>query len=85
MGLEWSHQGATGWRGRPFAAIDLDVRGDEDYTPNLTIQAGWEWRQPAGRVSSLRLGLEYYNGRSPYGQFFELHEQWIGAGIWLDF
>ena len=37
------------------------------------------------RASSLRVALELYNGNSPFGQFFTYHEQWIGAGVYLDF
>ena len=85
VGLEWSNHAPTGWSGQPYAAIDLELYGDEDYTPDLTIQVGWQWIEPGVRLTSLRLGLEYYNGRSPYGQFFFVHEQWFGVGLFLDF
>jgi hypothetical protein len=85
FGLEWSRQVSTGFRGQPFAAIDVDVRGDENHTPNVTAQVGWQWQELDSRLPSLRLAVEFYDGRSPYGQFFDVHEQWIGGGIYLDF
>jgi hypothetical protein len=85
FGVEWSRRVSTGFRGQPFAALDIDIRGDEDYTPNLTAQIGWQWQELGSRLSSLRLALEFYDGRSPFGQFFDVHEQWLGAGIFLDF
>lgn len=78
LGIEWMRDCPTDWRGRPFAAVDLDLRSDQDYTGNLTVQVGWYWRTPFRR--SGRILLEYYTGKSPYGQFFQDNEDWIGIG-----
>jgi hypothetical protein len=75
-GIEWATQEPTGVRGSPFAAMDLEFRGDCDYTPNITLQAGWLWRGDVKRPS-LRVGAEYYDGRSPFFQFIDRHESWI--------
>ncbi len=85
VGLEWGRQVETGWPGQPFAAIDLDIRGEESCTPNLTLQVGWQWLQPDSFLWSRRVALTYYNGRSPCGQFFDRHERWLGLGLHLDF
>jgi hypothetical protein len=85
VGLEWSKQGWTGPCGQPYAALDLEFRGEERYTPDLSAQVGWEWRRPDSVVSAFRLALEFYDGRSPFGQFFDRHEQWIGVGAHLDY
>lgn len=84
IGAEWSKPGPTGVWGQPFAAIDCEFRGDEDYTPNLTAQIGWEW---SGMMYSpaFRVALEYYDGRSPFGQFIDRHESWVGLGVFFDF
>jgi hypothetical protein len=82
-GIEWSEYRNTGWKGQPYAAVDLEVRADQDYTGNVTVQAGWEWRRDDSN-RAVRLGLEYYNGKSPFGQFFREHEQWAGLGCWID-
>lgn len=78
LGLEWMREGPTDWRGRPFAAVDLDLRSDQDFTGNLTVQVGWFWRTLTRR--SGRFLLEYYTGKSPYGQFFRDDENWFGVG-----
>jgi hypothetical protein len=85
VGVEWSRQAPTGCKGQPFAALDLDIRGDENYSPNLTIEAGWEWLDPDALMSALRLAVVFYTGRSPYGQFFDRHEQWVGVSLSADF
>lgn len=83
LGLEWSRQGATGPWGQPFAAVDVEFRAEQDYEANTTLQLGWQWRAPDHRHAG-RLALEYYGGRSPYGQFFRNREDWIGLGMYYD-
>jgi hypothetical protein len=84
VGLEWNHPGCTGWRGRPYAAIDLEFRGDQNLVANFTSQLGWLWRA-YDYGPSIRLGLEYFDGRSPYGQFFFDRESWIGFGVYVGY
>jgi hypothetical protein len=84
VGAEWSRPIATGWWGQPFAALDLELRGDEDYTPNFTAQAGWQWLAEGARPG-IRMVLEYYDGRSPFGQFLDRHESWLAVTVYFDF
>jgi hypothetical protein len=84
MGVEWSKNQTTDWRGQPFAAFDLEFRGDQNYAADTTLQLGWQWKNiDNGR--SFRTGVELYNGRSPYGQFYLTHERFAGYGVWIDF
>jgi hypothetical protein len=84
VGLEWSSPCATPWYGRPYAAADIEIRGDLNYATNLASQLGWEWRGHA-YGPSFRVGVEYFSGRSPYGQFAQDREQWLGMGIFFGF
>jgi hypothetical protein len=84
-GIEWIGREVCHWiGGRPFAAFDMDLRGDQDYTANVTTQIGWRWSNSIHRPA-LRLALEYYDGRSPYGQFLLDRENWFGVGIMVDY
>ena len=47
------------------------------------MQTGWQWRGPSGHL--MRLGLEYFNGKSEQYQFTNDYEQQIGVGLWYDF
>lgn len=82
-GVEWSKQVFTGWKGQPFAAADFDFRSDQDYNTNFTFQIGWQFMNNTRK--SGRLALEYYNGNSPYGQFFRDHNEWFGFDFLYDF
>ena len=76
-GLEYSPPAPP--RGGPFAAFDMDLRAEQDFFRNITFQTGWQWKTNENRRSSARIGVEYYDGRSPYGQFYLERESSWGA------
>jgi hypothetical protein len=77
-GIEWIPRRCTPWYGSLFAAADLDVRGEQDHEPNVTLQLGWTWRTAvAGRGP--RVAAEYYRGKNPFGQYFLTDSDWIGV------
>jgi hypothetical protein len=83
-GIEWSERVTTSVYGQPFAAFDMVLRGEQDYTPNSTVQVGWQWlNMDTGR--SVRAAVEYFNGKSTLGQYFLEREQWVAVGLFLDF
>lgn len=84
-GFEWFHPGPTGWAGTPFAALNLDHRGDQDFEANLNVQVGWLWRNPYERLANIRLFAEYYTGGSPYGVFFQTKENFFAVGLSCDY
>ncbi len=84
FGAEWSRPLATGAKGQPFAAVDLEYRGDLDYTPNFSAQAGWQWLAKGARPS-VRLVAEFYDGRNPFGQFLDRHENRVSVALYCDF
>ncbi len=84
-GFEWYHPGPTGWAGTPFAALNLDHRGDRNFDANVTAQVGWLWRNPYERLANIRLFGEYYTGVSPYGVFFQTKESFFAVGLSCDY
>lgn len=83
-GVEWSRQRATGSRGQPFAALDLESREEQDFDGNTSLQFGWQWQGDALRPS-FRVAVELYDGRSHFGQLFQDREQYAGIGLFLDY
>jgi Protein of unknown function (DUF1207) len=68
----------------PFAAVNGHLREEMNFSGGLNVMAGWQWRGPAnGRL--LRIGLQYFNGKSMQYSFFSESEQLLGLGAWLDF
>ncbi len=74
------------WWGRrlgPFAAVNLSAYEENDWEKNLTIQAGLVL--PVGRLArTYRIGLEYYDGRVPLGEFFLEDDRALSFGFWFD-
>lgn len=84
FGLEYSPVRQTGYRGAPFFAFNGALREELNFSGNLVVQAGWQWRQPKnGHL--LRAGMEYYNGKSNQFELFDQFENKIGLGIWFDY
>jgi hypothetical protein len=74
-----------GSSGSPFVAAHADFQGVLGFNPNINLQAGWLWRNPTQRLANARVFVEYYRGRSPYGQFAFVREDFYGVGAALDF
>jgi len=72
------------WWGRPFAAVNVHLREDFDFSGNVNIVAGLQWKGPETR-RAMRWGVQYFNGKSLQYSFFDQHEEWTGTGLWLDF
>ncbi len=74
----------TGLRGGPFLAVNSNLRQEVDYGGDIVVQFGWMWRKYA-RGSNLRIGGEYFYGKSDQFEFFRQTESRIGWGVWYDF
>lgn len=73
------HKGLTGW----YLALDAQVHEEDAWNLSAAIQLGWV--MPVKQLGrTYRLGLEYYRGRSPLGEFFQDDEDHIAIGWWFD-
>ena len=68
--------------GSPFFAVNGHLREELNFGGGLTVQTGWSWRVTSGR--QLRMGMHYYNGKSPQYSFFNDHDQLIGFLVAFD-
>jgi len=83
FGVDYAQPGHTGIYGTPFFAINGHLRQEVNFGGNLVAQTGLLWRSEHDQV--LRLGLQYFNGKSSQFQFFNRFEQQIGVGLWYDY
>jgi hypothetical protein len=84
FGLEFQREprfwdGRLGW----YAAGDLSSYEEDAWDPNLTLQAGLTFGG-GSPGALLRVGLEYYDGRSQIGELFQSREAHLAWGLWLD-
>lgn len=65
----------------PIVALDVQSFEERDWAVNYSARAGVEFR--SGWLASRRLQvlLEYFNGSSPNGQFFDRTIEYFGPGV----
>ena len=83
FGADFSSPEPTGPAGAPFFAINSHLREENNYSGNVNVQTGWQWRGRTGHL--FRIGIQYFNGMSEQYQFFNKFEEQLGAGIWYDY
>lgn len=84
FGLQYEQRDRVNCQGAPFAAANIHLREEVDFGGGINILAGWRWRgDPSGHV--LRIGLQFYNGKSIQYSFLRQSEQFVGTGIWVDY
>jgi len=69
--------GKAGW----YSALDISAYEEDDWDTNITFQTGFDLRSHDRRW---RLELEYYDGRSQYGEFFQYRDKYTSIGVMLD-
>jgi hypothetical protein len=64
--------------------LGADFRSIEQFSWNInaSVQGGLEWSHISGK-RRLRLLLNYYRGRNPYGQFFNQKVEVFGVGFYF--
>lgn len=84
FGAQYNPLDDTGLRGAPFAAVNVHLRQEVDFGGGINVMAGWRWRgAESGRL--LRIGLQYYNGKSIQYSFLHEDQQLFGYGVWMDY
>jgi len=81
-GLEY--RSPSSWIGgalKPVAAIDVQNRQESDWHTDISIRTGIQFENPDFLSRKMQILLEYYNGKSPNGQFFEQNIVLYGIGI----
>jgi len=87
----WTVQYGAEWRSpwplagdgtvRPVLAADLQHREQADWATDCSLRAGLLFEQPGTLQQRLAVMLEYYDGRSPNGQFYTERIQYFGVGL----
>jgi hypothetical protein len=83
FGAEYSPARPTGKRPVPFVAVNGHLREELNYSGNLVVQTGYQWRGETNHL--FRAGLHYYTGKSDQYEFFRQYEDKVGLGLWYDF
>jgi hypothetical protein len=68
---------------RPLAAVDIQNREQNGWSPDISIRAGIQFEKVPIFDRRFQLLLEYFSGHSPNGQFFRDKIEYIGLGLHL--
>jgi hypothetical protein len=71
---------------RLVAALDVKSTEQQEWTPAYSARAGVElawWRSADHPPRLVSVLAEFYDGPSPYGQFFLESIRYVGAGLHL--
>jgi hypothetical protein len=72
------------WQGgaiRPITAVDIQSREESDWNVDVSVRGGIQFENPVIASRKMSLLIEYYNGRSPNGQFYIENIEVIGLGL----
>jgi hypothetical protein len=84
-GLEWRARDSFLGLGRPVAGIDVKSWEEHDWDLDVAVSVGLERGSNRPGERRLRWMLDFYDGHSPYGQFFEDEVRYVGFGIYVGF
>jgi len=83
-GVELEHYFKNQYFGGVFAAANISAYQLNAFSPNISLNAGYILPQ-AKHSQRLRVGVNYYNGRSLSNQFYNRKEKFIGVYCAVDF
>ncbi|MCP4307573.1 MAG: DUF1207 domain-containing protein, partial [bacterium] len=66
-----------------YGAINYGAWEERDWKGNTTFHTGLVLPLKA-LARTYRVGLEYYQGRAAFGEFFQEDERWLAFGFWLE-
>ena len=66
---------------RPVIAADLQHRDETGWNLDASVRGGIEVADPSRYVNKMLLLVEYYDGYSPNGQFFDDRVRTLGLGL----
>ena len=70
---------------RYVAGIDVKNQEEGDWEPNISVRTGFQFEKTEFPNTNVKILFEYFNGRSPNGQFYDQTIEYWGVGIHSNF
>ena len=61
--------------------MDIQHRQESSWDTDVSVRTGIQFENPDYLSRKVHLLFEYYNGKSPNGQFYENHIEFFGLGL----
>jgi len=85
FGGEYHHAKHRLFNGRWVGGVDLTAFEGDDWGINSTVKAGLEFGTPGSGNRRIRVTLERYDGKAPFGQFYDVKITSYGLSAYLLF
>jgi len=85
LGVELTSPRAWAGHLRPVLGVDVQSRQEHGWDPDLSVRAGVQLESPRLASKRLQILLDYYQGHSPNGQFFDREIEYWALGTHLHF
>jgi len=83
-GLELEYYLPKRYLGGVYSAFNISAYQLNAFSPNISFGAGYIFPQEL-MASKLRIGFQYYNGRSLINQFYNRKERFVALNVTADF
>jgi hypothetical protein len=84
-GLEWRARDSFLGLGRPVAGVDVKSWEEHDWDLDVAVSIGLERGSHRPGERRVRWMIDFYDGHSPYGQFFDDEVRYVGFGVYVGF
>lgn len=81
--LEYYFPGKMKYAGGLFGGFNVSSYQENGFAPNINVVGGWLLPQDKFK-KRLRIGIQYYNGRSLINQFYYRKEKFVGFSLMMD-
>lgn len=79
-GIEWRYPGTfAGGTLKPLAGADFKNREESDWDTDVSLRAGFQIESIKMNWNTLYLMLEYFNGHTPNGQFYDRTVEYLSV------
>lgn len=83
FGGEYHDAKARLFKGRWIGGVNFSALEGDDWNINTTVKAGLEFGKPGSGSRRIRGMLEWYDGKAPFGQFFDVEIASYGVSAYL--
>ena len=71
--------------GNWISGIDIQMWDQQQWNVNTSIRTGIEYGKPGSGNRRIRIMLTAYDGKIPFGQFYDIDTKAIGASVYLGY
>lgn len=81
--LEYWFPGQLKYAGGLFGGVNYSTFQENGFSPNINVTGGWLMPQDKFK-KRMRIGIQYYNGRSLLNHYYNRKERFFGAYLSID-